>query len=164
MTKKLESIFNLPERPDVMEDADVWTETYTDDEVKSLTNEALTNLEKIEEALPVVKGLENADKEFDELSDMAINSYKDLIDLGQQVDSRFSAEIFGVASNFMGHAITAKTNKIKAKLDRINLQLKKATIDQKAASKATEVANTPLGEGHMLDRNEILKMLQQKKD
>jgi hypothetical protein len=33
-----------------------------------------------------------------------------------QVDSRFSSEIFSVASNMLGHAITAKTAKMNKKL------------------------------------------------
>jgi hypothetical protein len=41
----------------------------------------------------------------------------------------------------------------------IELQLKKATLDQKTASKTEEIENTPLGEGRELDRNELLKML-----
>ena len=76
-----------------------------------------------------------------------------------QVDSRFSSEIFSVASNMLGHAITAKTAKLNKKLKMIDLQLKKAQLDQKLSSKAEEIENTPVGEGKSLDRNELLKML-----
>jgi hypothetical protein len=41
----------------------------------------------------------------------------------------------------------------------IDLQLKKAQLDQKLASKSEEIENTPVGEGKALDRNELLKML-----
>ena len=44
----------------------------------------------------------------------------------------------------------------------IELQLKKAALDQKQQSKDEEVESTPLGEGKALDRNELLKMLAQK--
>ena len=87
-----------------------------------------------------------------------------LSDLGMQVDSRFSSEIFSVASNMLGHAITAKTAKLNKKLKMIDLQLKKAQLDQKVASKAEEIENTPVGEGKALDRNELLKMLNSKQD
>jgi hypothetical protein len=79
-----------------------------------------------------------------------------------QVDSRFSSEIFNVASSMLGHAITAKTAKINKKLKMLDLQLKKAALDQKAASKTEEIESTPLGEGKSLDRNELLKMLSNK--
>jgi hypothetical protein len=41
----------------------------------------------------------------------------------------------------------------------IELQLKKAALDQKAALKDQEVESIPLGEGKALDRNELLRML-----
>jgi hypothetical protein len=106
--------------------------------------------------------LERIENELDELAQMAVDSFKDLSDLGMQVDSRFSSEIFSVASNMLGHAITAKTAKLNKKLKMIDLQLKKAQLDQKLAGKAEEIDNTPYGEGKALDRNELLKMLASK--
>jgi hypothetical protein len=57
------------------------------------------------------------------------------------------------------HAITSKTAKINKKLKMLDLQLKKAQLDQKTAGKEEEINATPLGEGKSLDRNELLKML-----
>jgi hypothetical protein len=96
---------------------------------------------------------------MDELARLATDSYKDLMDLGMQVDSRFASEIFNSASSFLGHAITSKTAKINKKLKMLDLQLKKAALDQKTAGKEEEINATPLGEGKTLDRNELLKML-----
>jgi hypothetical protein len=62
----------------------------------------------------------------------------------------------------LGHAITAKTAKINKKLKMLDLQLKKAQLDQKTAEKTEEIESTPLGEGKVLDRNELLKMLSPK--
>jgi hypothetical protein len=90
---------------------------------------------------------------------MAIASYRDLMDLGIQVESRFSSEIFNSASSMLGHAITSRTAKINKKLKQLDLMLKKAQLDQKLTSKTEEVNNTPLGEGQSFDRNELLKML-----
>ena len=153
MTKKLEELFELPQ-----EEIDTLSMPIPDN-AELITTEALTNLEKIENALPQVRGLETADTEMDGLADLATSSYKDLMDLGMQVDSRFSSEIFGVAGTMLGHAITAKTAKINKKIKMIELQLKKAALDQKLASKEEEITATPLGEGKSLDRNELLKML-----
>jgi hypothetical protein len=153
MTKKLENLFELPQ-----EEIDTLSRPIPDN-AEIITTTALNNLEKIENALPQVRGLETADNEIDELAELAKNSYKDLIDLGMQVDSRFSAEIFGVASNMLGHAITAKTAKVNKKLKMIELQLKKAVIDQRNSDKQEVVESTPLGEGKALDRNELLKIL-----
>lgn len=116
-------------------------------------------LDKINNSLPEVKGLDASDAELDELSNLAVNSYRDLQDLGMQVDSRFSAEIFGVAGTMLGHAITAKTAKVNKKLKMIELQLKKAALDAKLNPIEKDVTNTPLGNGQALDRNELLKIL-----
>jgi hypothetical protein len=157
MTKKLEELFELPQ-----DDGRVNESNIEKAEADLITQEAYSNLEKIENALPQVRGLESADQEMDELAQLAIDSYKDLQDLGMQVDSRFSAEIFGVAGTMLGHAITAKTAKLNKKIKMIELQLKKAALDQKQQVKDEEVQSTPLGEGKALDRNELLKMLVQK--
>lgn len=157
MTKKLEDLFDLPST-----DKEVNEALIESAEISTVTQEAYSNLEKIENALPQVKGLESADSEMDGLAQLAQDSYKDLMDLGMQVDSRFSAEIFGVAGTMLGHAITAKTAKINKKIKMIELQLKKAALDQKQQVKDEEVQATPLGDGKILDRNELLKMLASK--
>lgn len=153
MTKKLNELFDLPE-----DDSTGLTITVPSNAAE-ITSEAYDNLQKIENALPQVRGLEAADGEMDELAALATGSYKDLVDLGMQVDSRFASEIFNAASSMLGHAITAKTAKINKKLKMLDLQLKKAQLDQKLAGKTEEIENTPLGEGKTLDRNELLKML-----
>ena len=158
MTKKLNELFELPE------DDTSGVTLHIPPDAEEITTEALNNLEKIENALPQVKGLEAADGEMDELASLATSSYKDLMDLGMQVDSRFASEIFNSAGTMLGHAITAKTAKINKKLKMLDLQLKKAQLDQKSASKNEEIENTPVGEGKALDRNELLKMLNAKTD
>ena len=159
MTKKLQELFEMPLSEDEM-----GLTVPIPEGAQEITTDALTNLEKIENALPQVRGLESADIEMDGLAELATNSYKDLMDLGMQVDSRFSSEIFGVAGTMLGHAITAKTAKLNKKLKMIELQLKKAALDQKNIAKTEEIEATPLGEGKSLDRNELLKMLASKTD
>lgn len=154
--KKLEELFQLPT-----------SDTSSDIEFPMLqeeefTEDSLTAIEKIENALPQVRKLEATDEEMDELAELAKNSYKDLMDLGMQSDPRHQAEIFSSAGNMLGHAITAKTAKINKKLKTIELQLKKAALDAKLAAKNEEVDSTPLGEGQTLDRNALLKMLSDK--
>ena len=158
MTKKLQELFELPQ--DEIDSLSI----PIPENASEITTDALSALEKIDNALPQVKGLDASDGELDELAQMAVDSFKDLSELGMQVDSRFSSEIFSVASNMLGHAITAKTAKLNKKLKMIDLQLKKAQLDQKLAGKAEEIENTPVGEGKSLDRNELLKMLATKSD
>jgi hypothetical protein len=154
MTKKLSELFDLPFESDT---------EHADDIVpvpQEVTAQAYNNLEKIENALPQVRGLEASDTEIDELAELAKSSYSDLMELGMQVDSRFAAEIFGTAGTMLGHAITAKTAKVNKKIKMIELQLKKAALDAKLNEKTKEIENIPQGNGStLIDRNELLKSL-----
>lgn len=157
MNKRLEDLFELAPS----DEGNYLTEPLPE-QTQEVTETALSNLEKIENALPQVRGLEKADEELDELAQLATDSFKDLQDLGMQVEARFSSEIFSAAGTMLGHAITAKTAKINKKLKMLDLQLKKAALDQKTASKNEEIQNIPLGEGQSLDRNELLKAFTRK--
>lgn len=160
MTKKLEQLFDLAPTEDA-EDIKPLITNETEEET-------FTNLEKIEKSLPRVKGLEASDEEMDELADLAKNSYKDLMELGMQVESRFSSEIFNSAGTMLGHAITAKTAKLQKKLKMVELQLKKAALDQKEAAREKEIDAIPAGKGEekpestAIDRNAMLKLLLEK--
>ena len=163
MTKKLEELFDLPSSDDD-QDADPATEPAlpTTRETLQALDEAI---DKVDAALPAVRGLDATDQDLDELADLAKGSYKDLIDLGMQVDSRFASEIFGVASNMLGHAITAKTAKLDKKLKMIDLQMKKLRLDQqqqiiddKKAESGTGPAVQP-GTGVVLSRNDLLNRI-----
>ena len=57
----------------------------------------------------------------------------------------------------LGHAITAKSNKIEKKLKAIDLQMKKYKIDKDTPDGSGDVIN---GQGYVItDRNELLKKL-----
>lgn len=156
MTKKLEELFNLPDA-DPLESNDSDTAEPGNDIANNLPilPETLDALDKIESALPAVRGLEASDNEMDDLAKKAAESFDNLMDLGMNVDSRYASEIFAVASQMLGHAITAKTAKVNKKLKMIDLQLKKARLDQTEKDQP----DTPTGQGMILDRNELLQRL-----
>ena len=154
MTRKLEELFDLPP---TTEEVDAAVPSIAENRTAIQTLDAA--IDKIDAALPAVRGLESTDTEMDELAGLATASYKDLMDLGMQVDSRFASEIFGVASNMLGHAITAKTAKLDKKLKMIDLQMKKVRLDQQQADKDPEGASAQQGQGHVLSRNELLERI-----
>lgn len=154
MTKKLEELFDLP--PSKEQQPLPMTPPMLPS--PSVITEIDSAIDKIDAALPGVRGLDSTDSEMDELAIMAQNSYKDLMDLGMNVDSRFASEIFGVASNMLGHAITAKTAKLDKKLKMIDLQLKKARLDQQQQS-TDDNAPMQQGTGVVLSRNELLEKI-----
>lgn len=152
MTRKLEELFDLPPtQPEI--DAAVPAIPQNKQTLAALDD----TIDKIDAALPAVRGLEATDTEMDELAQLAINGYKDLSDLGMQVDSRFAAEIFNVASSMLGHAITAKTAKLDKKLKMIDLQLKKMRLDQNTPDGAADAPQQ--GSGQLLSRNDLLERI-----
>lgn len=154
MTRKLEELFDLP--PTQAEVDSALPELPANRETIQALDEAI---DKIDAALPGVKGLESTDSEMDNLADLATNSYKDLMDLGMQVDSRFAAEIFGVAGTMLGHAISAKTAKLDKKLKMVDLQLKKMRLDQAKAEEENNSGPTQTGTGVVLSRNDLLERI-----
>jgi hypothetical protein len=112
-----------------------------------------------------VRDLDAGDAELDELADLAKNKFEDLMDLGMNVDPRFGGVIFQTAGTLLGHAITAKTAKMDKKLKMINLQLQKARLDHQISKDKKDPAEEAIeGQGMILDRNELLKQILDKKD
>lgn len=158
MTRRLENLFDLPPSSDMSEDSaesSAPEEKVTTEQHQTALAEINTSIDKIDAALPAIQGLDTSDKELDELADLAKQSFQDLSDLGMQVDSRYSSEIFSVASNMLGHAITAKNAKLNKKLKMIELQLRKAKLDQDSDTGA----DIPTATGSVIDRNELLRRL-----
>ena len=152
MTKKLEELFEF-DRLESAEESN--TPVLTVEQTRAAIVEIDNNIDKIDLALPAVRDLDASDRELDELADLAKQSYQDLSDLGMNVDSRFAAELFAVAGTMLGHALTAKTTKLNKKLKMIDLQLKKARLDQQTP----DSEQLPTAEGQILSRNDLLERL-----
>lgn len=164
MSKKLEELFGIDNAQAEVQEDQMVDDTEISQEL--INTETLAAIEKVENALPQVKGLESSDKEMDEIANLAKEAFNNLMDLGMQTDPRFSAEIFSVGSSMLGHALTAKTAKMQKKLKMIDLQLKQAELQRKiaAANKDKPAEETPLGTGTVIDRNELIKMLVKQAD
>jgi hypothetical protein len=152
MTRKLEELFDLPPTEEEVEAAP----SNNIQENKTTLAAIDTAIDKIDQALPAVRGLDASDEEMDELAGLATASYKDLMDLGMQVDSRFAAEIFSTAGTMLGHAITAKSSKLNKKLKMIDLQMKKIKLDRDGAVSDGETGATETAHGVVLNRNDLL--------
>lgn len=134
-------------------------------ENQELIREVDQAIDKIDTALPTVRDLETGDAELDELATLAKEKAEDLIDLGMNVEPRFSGVILQTAGTLLGHAITAKTAKLDKKLRMVQLQLQKARLDHQIKKDAGDpVDNAVEGQGIVLDRNELLKQILNKKD
>jgi hypothetical protein len=158
MTKKLESLFNLPE---FSAEADLQEAQHIIDENQEVIQAVNTAIDKIDAALPMVRDLDSADRELDELAKIATDKFQDLMDLGMNVDARFSGTILQTAGTLLGHAITAKTAKMDKKLRMVQLQLAKERLElQKEQANKKQLAEDPIeGQGVVLDRNALLQQI-----
>ena len=163
MTKKLEELLNLPESQDIVKQ-----EQEKDKKDKKLSKKQqkendtamrdIAEFDKIAAALPKVDGLgEMGDSELDDVGQRAITAYEDLMDLGMNVESRYSARIFEVAGQMLKTSLDAKTAKLDKKLKMVDLQLKKQKQDSKDGPEGTNLVQ---GDGYIItDRNSLLEKL-----
>ena len=157
MTKKLEDLFDLADAEDVKQEDSETTEVV----VKKL-EAALQDVDKVDAALPTVRDLETSDAELDEIAETAKNTFNDLMDLGMNVEARYSGDVFNNASRMLETALTAKTNKINKKLKMVELQIKKAQLDLKQREGGYEESID--GDGIVIDRNALMREILGRKE
>lgn len=173
--KKLEELLNLPDAAEQIKKSNISERTKEnniarqenqDEENAQERMKKLAELDKISAALPPVSGLgRKSDSELDSISDKAIKSYEELMDLGMNVEIRYSGRIFEIANSMLKTGLDAKIAKIDSKLKMVDLQLKKEKLEQIPESspkkKEEEKAKT-LEENRdyvVSDRNSLLAKL-----
>ena len=172
MTRKLEEILNLPNVKEAFAQVDAKEKSRdekdkptipknVDPQTAKALEKTYQEFDKIAASLPQVKGLGDlSDLELDKLALEAEESYKNLMDLGMNIDSRYSGRIFEVASSMLRNAIDAKSQKIDKKLKIVELQLKKLKIDKTGHDDTNEPVES---EGMIIsNRNELMKKLLKK--
>ena len=156
MTKKLEELLDLPDSKEIIKQ----DQKKDRKEVLAQQNETLRDIaefDKISAALPAVKGLgEMADTELNEVAQKAMDAYDDLMDLGMNVESRYSGRVFEVAGGMLKTSLDAKVAKLDKKLKMVELQLKKEKMDKDGKPDEDMIQ----GEGYIVtDRNSLLEKL-----
>ena len=161
MTKKLEELLNLPDHQETLKSVEKEIKAQaTAVAKKEEIEQTMREFDKVSQALPPVDGLgHTADKELDDLASKAEKAYDDLMDLGMNVETRYSARIFEVAGGMLRNALDAKIAKLDKKLKIVDLQLKKQKLDQEnmgenGNSQAIDVT------GYVVtDRNSLIEKL-----
>jgi hypothetical protein len=165
VTRKLEDLLNLPEyQEEANEIKDKIKQEQTSLRELDMVDQTITDIDAVSASLPIVSGLGHvADKELDDLAEKATKAYEDLMDLGMNVESRYSSRIFEVASAMLKNAIDAKTAKLDKKIKVVELQLKKQRLSHDIATR--ERKNNPdndaidMTEYVVTDRNSLLEKL-----
>jgi len=135
-------------------------------DVFNLSDSEEPTMQQADQALAVAKEVssqivnldeDKIDNDIDQLTQKAVDSYENLMNLGMNVESRFAAPIFDAASKMLGHAVTAKLGKAQKKLKEAELALKAAKMkaDMGVQEDTTEITAA------VFDRNELIKSLKQ---
>ncbi len=157
MTKKLEEILDLPDSKEIIK-SDREKEIQQVQQQQNETLRDIAEMDKITSAFPAVKGLgEMADTELNEVASKAMDAYDDLMDLGMNVESRYSGRVFEVAGGMLKTSLDAKVAKIDKKLKMVELQLRKEKQDKDGKIDGESIVQ---GEGYIVtDRNSLLEKL-----
>jgi hypothetical protein len=157
--KKLEDLLNLPESRELIKEQKVKEKKPDTGAIKAQEKafREIAEFDKIASALPAVDGLgQMADIELNDVSDKAMQAYEDLMDLGMNVEARYSGRIFEVANSMLQTGLNAKIAKLDKKLKMVELQLKKDKQDKDSNNDG----NFTEGEGYVVtDRNSLLERL-----
>jgi hypothetical protein len=164
MTKSLEEFFNLPESNE--DDANTSVELFEEDlEPEALDpaeiKNALTLSEKINDALKEVQDLADHESEMTDIGREALQSYKDLMQLGMNVRDEAAGSIFNQAANMLKIALEASDAKVARKLKQIDLMQKQRRIELQEAKNRDDDDDDP-EVIRAFDRNELLKALKKK--
>lgn len=83
------------------------------------------------------------------------------------VEARYAGDIFNNATKMLDTALSAKAHKVNKKLKMVQLQIQKATLDQKERryhDKQIDQHGTQDGDGVVLNRNQLLREILDKKE
>jgi hypothetical protein len=160
MTKKLEDLLNMDESKEIIKQAEKQEKDQTKHEIAHEESfRDIAEFDKIASALPAVKGLGGkADEELEDIAARALTAYEDLMDLGMNVESRYSGRVFEVAGGLLKTGLDAKVAKLNNKLKIVELQLKKEKMDKEGGNSSDDGMIS--GEGYVVtDRNSLLQRL-----
>jgi hypothetical protein len=145
MTKQLEEELGLPPTFDSISDESEGEQNDIDYESEIQTQEdnatnilnALSAAEKIDYALATVSELDEYVDEMDDIAKEALSAYKDTLLLGMNYPIGNASRLLEVANMMLRTALDAKSNKAAHRLKTVELQLRKARIDQEGGGYET---------------------------
>jgi hypothetical protein len=159
MTKKLEEVFGFPPIAEAITNLD--TQPEVTEEIQEQLDFAQATIDmanRVDIALPTVTDMASAERELDKLANMAQEQSERLMDLGFNVDDRNAGKIFEVAATLLKTAVDAKVAKLDKKLKMIDLQLKKAKMDNDKGKEPDNVLDAS-DSGLVGNRNDIVQAI-----
>jgi len=157
--KKLEELLNLPDSKELIkkEEQKQRREKRMDEKKQNKIKDEISEIDKISSSIPSSRDIGKlADYELTDVADKAMEAYETLMDLGMNVEVRYSSKILEVASTMLKTGLDAKIAKLDKKLKMAELQLKKEKLDKQTNSD-DEVINSE--EFVVTDRNSLIQKL-----
>lgn len=147
MNRQLESLFDLPP-------VESFAQETKDVQPLPEASDDTSLLQRVEQALPQVRGLRTGENEVDTIADEALKTFQEIKDLAMNVEPKYTSELLTVAATLLQTALNARQGKNEAKLKAIRLQLQahKAQQEQSNAGAATTVTQGKI----VGDRNQII--------
>lgn len=163
MTKKLEETFNISPVDDEEEKTEENTPTIEESqELTEILSTELTTTEKLDASLPMVRDLNEHDREMDDIHSKALDAFQQLFDLGMNVEVHAGAKLMETANQMLKTAMEAKDSKVDRKLRMLNLQMQKAKLElqvEKEDRRQNAGGEEHDSQGIVVDRNELMKRL-----
>ena len=119
------------------------------------TENAIEIMEKATTALSKVDPSDSHDKEVNDILREALDAYKDIMDVGKNVNPERSARLFEVAGQFLKMGLDASNSKMdkELKMMKLRLEAKRLKVDDETLDKIGHGAEI------VADRNSLLRAL-----
>lgn len=140
MTQSLEDEFNLPRLADILKANELESAKRAADETLSETidtsevdevGKALMNVDPSRFIVQDPTGVETHEQEADKIVIQAMQAYRDLLDLGFNIESKHAgANAFSPAAKMLEIALKASQSKTTKKLERLKLAMEKELHDR----------------------------------
>lgn len=162
MTKKLEELLNVPPEDEAEDKLPIEVDPEdSKDQIEELEKN-LKEVDNIEKALSTVELDDRSnDTELDEIAGKADSTFDNLMDLGMNVEARFSGQIFDTASKMLQIKLNAKQSKVDKKLKMLELQIRKKALDARIERDSGQNGAVN-GEATVISRNELLDRILKK--
>lgn len=170
MSQKLDDLFNLPANSEIENirkalaeqndriEKDAEESEAMSVELTPVAEQAMSKIHEREERIEQIIDLKEFDNDVDDLFKESMEAFRDIMSIAKDVPAPSMGKAFESAAIFAKLALDSKNSKIKARLDAINLALKKQQMDKKDQEKENSDEPQDLS-GSFLDRNQLLAQI-----
>jgi hypothetical protein len=173
MSEKLDALFDLPANNEIEnirkalheqndkldEQADAADEMSK--ELTPLAQQAMAQIDEREDRVNQLIDLKEFDADTDSIFNESMDAFREILSIARDLPAPSMGKALESAAIFAKIALDARNSKVKARLDAVDLGLKKRRIDVAEASKKPEEDKPTDATGSFLDRNTLLAQIKE---